>query len=173
MAMIGLPTPPPSVPVYSSGQWDSVEAQLGTVLPSDYKNLVSSYGDGIFDEFLWIYTPFTPHREANLIHASKVDREVLMETRNFPGHEQVAVFPEPNGLLACGGTGNGDRLFWKTVGLPDVWTIVVRDSRAPEAWEHHGNLISFLQLLLSRKKRCPIFPSDFPSVHPAFKPARL
>lgn len=39
---------PPRDPFYSSGDWTSVERELGVTLPDDYKQLITSYGQGMF-----------------------------------------------------------------------------------------------------------------------------
>ena len=40
--------PPPANPFYSSGDWSLVEQELGLRLPDDYKQLIESYGQGMF-----------------------------------------------------------------------------------------------------------------------------
>jgi hypothetical protein len=46
--------PPPSSLVDESGDWASIERDL-TQLPNDYKSLVTSYGLGSFDGFVWVF----------------------------------------------------------------------------------------------------------------------
>ena len=39
--------------------WPEVERRLGTRLPADYKLLIASYGEGSFDDFIWVLHPTT------------------------------------------------------------------------------------------------------------------
>ena len=43
---------PPNVPlcVGDPNKWPDIERELGIVLPSDYREFVSRYGVGVFDE---------------------------------------------------------------------------------------------------------------------------
>jgi hypothetical protein len=96
--------------------WLEVEKQLGTSLPSDYKEFIENYGAGGFYNFLGIKSPFTP--KYDLISRNKKSKEYFHSQDIFP------VFPDPGGLLYCGGDENGDYLFWLTKGIPDEWPVV-------------------------------------------------
>ncbi|MFJ8748145.1 SMI1/KNR4 family protein [Streptomyces sp. NPDC102441] len=37
-----------------SRDWPAVERELGTTLPTDYRQLVETYGGGVFDETIWL-----------------------------------------------------------------------------------------------------------------------
>ncbi|MFI8915143.1 hypothetical protein ACIGW4_26440 [Streptomyces sp. NPDC053513] len=37
--------------------WPEVEARLGSALPEDFKDLVDTYGGGVFDGTVWILEP--------------------------------------------------------------------------------------------------------------------
>ncbi|MFB6577149.1 MULTISPECIES: hypothetical protein [unclassified Streptomyces] len=49
-------------------KWAEVESRLGTVLPSDYKGMVETFGEGAFDGFLGLnQEPWTDLREDGLL----------------------------------------------------------------------------------------------------------
>lgn len=51
---------PPPVDPAPVGDWARTERALGTALPADCKRLVETYGDGIFDETIWLLVPVPP-----------------------------------------------------------------------------------------------------------------
>ena len=51
--------PPPPQGGGSGVDWPEVERRLGTRLPADYKLLIASYGEGSFDDFIWVLLPTT------------------------------------------------------------------------------------------------------------------
>ncbi|CAM5700953.1 Knr4/Smi1-like domain-containing protein OS=Streptomyces griseomycini OX=66895 GN=FHS37_005303 PE=4 SV=1 [Streptomyces griseomycini] len=61
-ALVRLCPPPaePPPPV----DWAQAERALGTALPTDYKQLVETYGDGIFDETIWLLVPGSAHDDS-------------------------------------------------------------------------------------------------------------
>jgi len=151
--------------------WSAVEERLGTPLPGDYKTFIEAYGTGRIDNFLWVYNPFAANENLNLLKEVQEVGEIYAELGRG-GHETPPpFFPSPGGLLPLGATDNGDFLFWKVSGPPDTWTIVVNESRAPEYEEFDGGLSAFLVAILNGGFTSKIFPDDFPSEAPGFKPA--
>ncbi|WP_030544407.1 SMI1/KNR4 family protein [Streptomyces albus] len=58
--------------------WAEVESRLGTALPSDYKCMVETFGDGAFDGFLSLnQEPWTVLREDRLLIWAGTERENL------------------------------------------------------------------------------------------------
>ncbi|SIN91516.1 SMI1-KNR4 cell-wall [Singulisphaera sp. GP187] len=141
--------PPPACPVNAGSpeQWDEVEAQLGTVLPGDYKWLINTYGSGDFCDLLGVLNPFSSSESGNLL--SQVD-PILEHYREGPGF-QIAVkrpfpaYPERGGLLPVARDSNGDDLFWLTRGEPDDWTLVHYNWRG--GWEYQQYYIPLAQFI--------------------------
>ncbi|MCI0662085.1 MAG: SMI1/KNR4 family protein, partial [Acidobacteria bacterium] len=67
------------------------------------------------------------------------------------------------GLLPFAMTDNGDVLHWDTLGMPEDWTVIVNEARAPEYDEFESNFTDFLYGILTETVMCSIFPSGFPS----------
>jgi hypothetical protein len=167
--------PPPAGPVETprrgAEDWAAVEGGLGTPLPPDYKAFVEGYGTGAIDDFLWVFNPFSANEHANLISQTKVRLDSLRSLRDeFQLDIRYELFPAGGGLLPFGATANGDVLFWETAGEPQDWAVIVGESRASEYESFGSNMTGFLHDILSRKEVSRIFPEDFPTASPVFKP---
>ncbi len=112
--------PPAAPPVTFDGPWAPIEAQLGVVLPQDYKDFMRLYGFGVFLEFLGIHAPNVSSRHARLVERA---REICDDLRDE--ERPYSLWPEPGGLLPFGRTDNGDYLCWLMQGAPADWTVVV------------------------------------------------
>lgn len=53
-----------------SWDWEVVEAELRTALPTDYRELVEAYGGGLLDEYLLLLEPGCPHDVYDLVKIS-------------------------------------------------------------------------------------------------------
>lgn len=151
--------------------WDEVEARLGSLLPSDYKAYIETFGLGYLDEFLCVFSPFTDNKNLNLFEQLKVRLDALRELKAAYGNEvQYPLFPEEGGLLPWGASDNGDVLFWMTQGQPSEWRVVLNAGRDARCEEYVGEMTTVLAQLLSGAVQSQIFPPDFPSDQPSFEP---
>lgn len=163
---------PPSTPreTGSAREWESVGASLGVRIPEDYQQLVDTYGTGAFDNFLWVYNPFTSNPNLNLGPAGQrilnADKHSRAQSEHFVC--PYPLHPEPNGLYPWAGTDNGDALFWQWLADQMDYRIVIRGPRAPEWEEFQESITSFLLKLFRREIRPRVFPEDFPSEAPLF-----
>jgi hypothetical protein len=151
--------------------WEAIEDGLGHGLPSDYKEIIERYGPGSFGDFLHIYQPNCPWPQLDLKHESEGELWALRQLQ-AEGQEIPYRLEEPAELLTAGRDENGDPLFWRRLNLnsPDEWTILIKDARAPEWYEHEGGLADFLSKVLSGEVRVEILPDEFPSASPSFQP---
>lgn len=138
---------PPAAPVWAGDPclWNKIEQQLGTPLPSDYKEIVNTYGAGRFCDFLWTWQPFAPSGSYNGLSFVQehldlyaLFRESQEDTCPFPA------FPEAGGLFPCGGDDNAGRLYWKTNESINRWTMVYFDREHLEYEEYDVPLSEFL-----------------------------
>ena len=115
----------PVLPSFVPGDWAAVEEWLEVALPHDYKELV---GDGpglVFDEELFIASPFS--------QSSHLGRQIAYGSwslaylrQRHPDELTLPLFPEPGGLLCWGQDGGGGVYYWNTMSPdPDAWTVVV------------------------------------------------
>lgn len=147
--------------------WDAVQERLGTVLPTDYKRLVETYGPGSFDDFLSVLTPHAPTEYVDILRVGSVDRWALREVVRC-GMELPERVGSVDRLVTWGVTDNGDRCYWVTGACPESWAVAVNDGRASE-WEFFEmSVTELLYRVLSRKLVVTIFPEDFPDDRPEF-----
>lgn len=149
--------------------FEYIERQLGSSLPTDYKDFVLIYGVGLIDDFIWVFSPFVENENLNFM--SKKD-DILESYKllksQFPNDYRHNIYPDCNGLLPWGITENGDELFWLVNGIPEHWKVVVYGSRSEEYIEYNCTLTEFLYKLLTRKIKCRLFPDEFPNKLPHF-----
>jgi SUKH superfamily protein len=161
---------PPVEPFQAIGDWAAVEAELGTSLPSDYKQFIEAYGTGKINDFIMVFNPFASNRYVNLIEAGTVVGDAYRTSRaNAPEYYDQRVYPEPGGLLAVARTDNGNDIYWRTVGQPDAWTVVAYQGRGPNYYDYRGSLTEFLSGLLTRTLLCDVFPDDAFRSSPEFR----
>ncbi|MEU1847868.1 hypothetical protein ABZ499_00965 [Streptomyces sp. NPDC019990] len=148
-ALVGLCPPPadPPLPV----DWAQAERDLGTALPADYKQLVGTYGDGVFDETIGLLVPDSAYHDHDL-HAQTRERdEILAGLWEFE--------EKPAGLREAGARvlpwafeeGSGAFLYWlaRSGQHPDEWTVLYNEGRGP-LWEHHEmGCLAFLMGVLT------------------------
>jgi hypothetical protein len=161
---------PPAGPVAATGDWTKVIERLAC-LPSDYMAMVSSYGAGCFDDFVWLFSPFSDNQNLNLFEQVNRTRGITESLAHEFADESVPRhFPEPGGLLPFAVTDNGDYLCWTTEGEPDNWTVVVWPARSPDLERTRLTASQFFVSVLGRTVTMRSFPTDFPSENPLFRP---
>ncbi|MGK5642423.1 SMI1/KNR4 family protein, partial [Streptomyces sp. URMC 126] len=156
-----------SVPPPQSAQpkeWHRVEAQMGTALPTDYKQLVDTYGGGVFDDAIWLLEPWCPNEFYDLITENE-DRPDILAQLWALGEPKPAVLEEDgNRVVAWALTENGDYLYWlvRPGQDPDEWTVMVKEGRGP-LWESHPmGCAQFIEAaLLTGSAQSEIF-GDYP-----------
>ena len=150
--------PPPAKPQHAAGDWPAAEAKLGIALPADYKGIVERYGAGAFSDFLIVLNPFTPNAYLNLQEGGAQILESARTVRaSDPDLYRMPLFPESGGLLPWGVTEAGDTLYWRTTGLPDSWTVVLRRSSDPLSDVHAMPCSTFLTEWLGRRSLAAVF----------------
>ncbi|MFD5318118.1 SMI1/KNR4 family protein [Streptomyces sp. NPDC127098] len=94
--------------------WAAVESRLGTPLPSDYKRLVETFGDGAFDGFHGVFPP----------------EEVISRAEYDAAHgaqepwEPHPPFPAAGGRLLWAANEAEQEIAWLTEGPdPDRWPV--------------------------------------------------
>jgi hypothetical protein len=86
--------PPPAEPVDANGEWDQIEASLGTRLPADFEALIERYGSGMFVDFIRPCTPFGSW--ASLVQRARNLLDRMGPARdNWPDLFPYPFYPEP------------------------------------------------------------------------------
>ncbi|MEU9455168.1 hypothetical protein [Streptomyces sp. NPDC048277] len=137
--------------------------------PSDYRELVHTYGTGCFDEFLWIFADSAPNSNLDIVRQTEQMRSTfrdkpLTTLRRVLSEHRAA----PEDLVQWGVTDNGDVLAWIAVGEPDSWPTVIIQAGQLDAVVSPAGATTTLLGLLTGSLRVPFFPDDFPSSNPEF-----
>ncbi|MFI5671134.1 SMI1/KNR4 family protein [Streptomyces sp. NPDC051704] len=129
--------PPPADPPPAVDRAQA-ERALGTALPADYKRLVETYGDGIFDETVWLLVPGSAYGDCDL-HAQTGERdEILADLWEFEAKPDALLEEGARVLPWAFEEGTGAFLYWlvRPGRQPDEWTVLYNEGRGP-LWEHH------------------------------------
>lgn len=144
--------PPPAKPreVGTVAQWQAVERDLGTALPSDYREFIERYGSGLLARFYVIFSPFSSNENVALLSCvrsiCKYQREFQQE---WSDRVTYPIWPEPGGLLPWGTDDNGNDYFWRTNGAPDQWIVAHDDMRNGGYRLHDCSMSEFLVQILT------------------------
>ncbi len=162
--------PPPPVP--SQKEWGLVENEIMTPLPSDYKELIDTYGGGLFDDCLWLLEPGCENKNYDLLIEAK-ERAEAFELLWGHGEAKPSELDEADSrVIPWATTENGEFVFWlaRPGQDPDTWTVMVNEGRGPE-WEHHEmTCTSFLVGVLEGDVRSEIL-WELPAAEHEFHPS--
>lgn len=155
---------PPRQPkgVGTLDQWKQTESELGFEFPPDFKNLIFTYGDGGFAEFLWTYNPFLPDYRNTISMVVSAYRE-LIKARPRPKSIVYALYPDEGGIFPWGRTDNGDTFYWQFCGSKNLRTILY-DGRHSEHEVFDLDCTDFLACILANTLRTKILPRDLEPV---------
>src|SRR5581483_10441311 len=93
--------------------WDVIEEEIGSPLPSDYKEFIGHFGPGDFNDFFRVNAPGTGNRSFEFrVYARRFAEELRSGGRDTRSEPHFSAFPEPGGLLTWGGTVDGDPVHW-------------------------------------------------------------
>ncbi|MFG2645090.1 hypothetical protein ACGFYP_29445 [Streptomyces sp. NPDC048370] len=92
-----------------------VEQAWGVDLPADVHRVLSSYGDLMIDDFLYLFGPLTLEEKGDWMsgYVKRGESRLIVDP----------VLPEPAGMLHWGQTLDGDRLFLVPQGPGERWTV--------------------------------------------------
>ncbi|MEU9701688.1 hypothetical protein [Streptomyces sp. NPDC047981] len=157
-ALVRLCPPPAETPPVVD--WASAERALGVTLPQDYKRLVETYGDGVFDETVWLLVPDSAYDDCDL-HAQTAERDEILADLWGMGEERPAALLEPGVRVLPWAfeEGTGAFLYWlvRPGRHPDEWTVLYNEGRGP-LWEHHDTgCVAFLRAVLTGTARTAYF----------------
>ena len=161
----GAPEPTPD--------WESAEEQLSTTLPSDFKELIDTYGGGLIDNYMLLLEPNSPNGVYDLLDLTAQREEANAALWEF-GDRPPEMEDGDNRLVCWGTTDNGEYLFWlvRPGDTADQRTIMI-NSASGEDWERYELTVTqFLLDILSGETRSDVLWSRFPQDDHEFRPAR-
>lgn len=159
--------PPTGTPKTKSRPLDFEEAEQQLQLPilEDFQRILQIYRSGSFNDFIWLFSPFTKNQYLNLFEQLAIENELLEEDFAVePGDFEL--WPSPECLVPWAGTSNGDRIYWRTIN--GKTQVIVREARTLNFQTFPLSISEFLVNVLIEKIEVNCFPSDFPE-DPYFK----
>ncbi|MGY4394583.1 SMI1/KNR4 family protein [Streptomyces virginiae] len=157
--------------------WSAVHSRLGHDLPEDYRQLVDTYGGGLFDEVIWILEPDCEDKEYDLFAMIQERAEVLERLwEKGRGEPKPAQLAEPASSLVPFAhiEGTGAFLYWLTQEGQDpaAWTVMADAGRGPE-WEYYPvSCVRFVKAALTGEIRSNMFDEMLPTDNHTFEPTR-
>ncbi|MFE0644246.1 hypothetical protein ACFW2Y_21940 [Streptomyces sp. NPDC058877] len=110
--------------------WARVESELGTGLPSDYKDFVYWFGPGNFSDYFTVSVPGVENSNVDFMSNVRAEWNAYNVRNGVDDLPPVPFqfFPQPGGWLPFLVTVEGCAVFWVTEGDdPDRWTIGSRN----------------------------------------------
>lgn len=148
-----------------SVDWATLEADLGTALPSDFRSLAEAYPMLVVDGFLLLSVPL-PGAEASWASGRREAAEILQDLYEMGDTKDYVPYPQPGGLLCWADSNSGDSFYWRMSSPdPDTWPVVVRGDNGDWS-EFPVGAVEFLTGVYGRTINVPGMPRDFPSGHP-------
>ncbi|MCP2258188.1 hypothetical protein LX15_001882 [Streptoalloteichus tenebrarius] len=134
--------------------WLTVEHGLGTLLPTDYKELFSRFPSGVFRNSVRMHSPvedddWWQRFKANVDEVLEVIGDEDLE---YLEGVDYRLFPEPGGLLPWGDDLQGGMFFWLTQSAnPDEWPIAYYSQGSDEWREHSGPMTKVILEVLTNE----------------------
>lgn len=164
--------------------WNSVEGELGSPLPVEYKELIHAFPPGVFiprwGTSIIVHAPMVVNGKVEYLRQFSTEMEELLDWRNLhPEDVRHPIHPEPGGLIPWA---RSDRacLFWvRNSPRPDHWTVAVssggiwRYDDEPVVEEFDCGAVDFLAKVTSGEIRSRVLAPDEdepPRTGPGFSP---
>jgi hypothetical protein len=163
--------PAPKRPVWAPRpqDWARIEKETGINIPRDYVTLVTNYGAGCIDGFVWLFSPVIKNPHINLVVQLLNRTETERRGRELGLPVPYPLHPQPDCLVPWACTDNGDTLFWLGRGM--THHVIVREFRG--GWEEFDmRIIEFLVRALKGGIEVDAFPDDWRSTPHKFTIAR-
>lgn len=118
--------------------WGPVETQLGTTLPEDYKELVDTYGGGLFDDAIWLLEPGCANKYYDVLTENEGRMEMLRRLWERSAPKPPELEEAGSRVITWALTENGENLHWlvRPGQKPEEWTVMISEGRGPE-WERY------------------------------------
>ena len=162
--------PPPTDPA-PPPDWSAVSAELGTALPGDYRELIETYGGGLFDEYLYVLEPSSSNSAYDLVTWQR-ERTEGLELMWADGEPRPAELDGGARLIVWAATDYGDCVYWlaEPGASPDGWTVMVEQGHGP-GWEHFPmGAVAFLAGTLTGDVRSELLAVEDPVETHGFRP---
>ncbi|MET9430896.1 MULTISPECIES: SMI1/KNR4 family protein [unclassified Streptomyces] len=137
--------PPPATPFLGDRTWEWLYERLGTRLPTEYVQLMETYGAGCWTEWLRFSVPLGTDQYDLAPWAEWYHDTYRGHRERYPEFNPLRVWPEAGGFLPFANSIDGDQLCWLTEGdSPDDWPLIVVPRHAKQGPPLTGTLTGIL-----------------------------
>lgn len=137
----------------------TVERSLGLQLPSDFIDISTAYGSGMFaDGQFWCLNPFASWYRSNVEQICEIFSKI--KAMEGDGLIPYDIFPAQDSLFPWGCESNGHGMFWLTRGKSDEWPIILFNRDTSEFEELKMPVSTFLSKVFSCELRCILWSDE-------------
>lgn len=136
--------------------WEAVESALGTVLPSDYKELHERFGPGLFSQYIRV----EPIEGQNSMIDSYENFKDKARTRRYGSHSPYGV-NGPHGFLLWGATEFRESFFWLADAAidPNFWPVLGKDD-VGDSYRYDMGMSEFIYRVITEPSFEPFAVAD-------------
>ncbi|MGC9542531.1 SMI1/KNR4 family protein [Streptomyces sp. UG1] len=146
--------------------WDSIEYELGTPLPDDFKKLTESIGVGEFSEYLYVYTSSKKSSSFSVLgDLAGIRRALERQPSAVRVYEPYPIYtPGGEGLIPWGGAvQEGVEFYWLAGGEdPNKWPVLARLDPSEEWYRFDMTVSEFVFRMLTGDEK--VSPFRIPDV---------
>jgi hypothetical protein len=152
--------------------WPAVESSVGLRLPDDYRRLVETFPDGIFQGLVRVNRPGDHHESAKEFLGFYAWQLEDMRQLRASGHAfPYPIFPEPGGLLPWATGPRAEPFFWLTRGEdPNMWPVAAASHDLTGWQEFPGTACQVLVDVVEGRFDASLFGVDLSGRGPWFNP---
>lgn len=155
--------PPPSPRALDDAIWLTFESEKNLRLPNDFKELISNYGCGAIDDFLWLLNPLSKNSNLNFEKSKYFLEAYAVMRQDFLSDYPRPDYPEKGSFLPWAVTDNGETIVWLVDGEADSWRVAIHSSDQGEEEVYDFGCVEFLSKLLTKDISSNILPVQFSS----------
>ncbi len=133
--------PPPANPINppTEADWADAEKELGTALPDDHKDLMTTYGEGYFSDLvIRLYSPRHTLDNLHLLANQRGYREGYHDAVGTPLESyNIPIVPDDGGYLFVANCATGQAFGYHPSGPPNTWPVFVYEWRGLREDRHN------------------------------------
>jgi hypothetical protein len=150
--------------------WPAVESSIGLGLPAEYKRLVETFPDGVFQGLVRVNRPGDHHEPVTqFLGFYAYQLEDMRQFQAGGGAIPYPIFPEPGGLLPWATGPRAEPFFWLTQGEdPDAWPVVAASFDLTGWQAFPGTTCEVLLDVVQGRLDASIFGVDLAAGAPSF-----
>ena len=153
---------PPAQRNFDNAALAVFESDWGMQLPSDFKSLVSVYGSGSIDGFVWLLDPLSKNANLNFAKSKYFIGAYIFMQQEFSSDYPRPAYPAKGSFFPWAVTDNGETFVWLIGEEPESWRVAIHSSDQGEEEIYDFGCVEFIVKLLKGELLSRILPFQFP-----------